>query len=64
MPKLKTRKSVSKRVKITKKGKAKMQKAFKGHLLTTKNRKRKRHLRLKSTIYGKEARKLSGMMPY
>jgi ribosomal protein L35 len=51
-------------VKITKKGKAKMQKAFKGHLLTTKNRKRKRHLRLKSTIYGKEARKLSGMMPY
>ncbi|MCK4957264.1 MAG: 50S ribosomal protein L35 [Candidatus Cloacimonetes bacterium] len=52
MPKLKTRKGVAKRFKVTGKGKLKRFKAFKNHILTKKTTKRKRNLR-QSTIVGK-----------
>jgi large subunit ribosomal protein L35 len=45
MPKMKTNKSVSKRFKITAKGKVKRRQANKSHILTKKAPKRKRHLR-------------------
>jgi len=45
MPKLKTKKGVAKRFKITKKGGIKRQKAGRGHLLAKKSRKKKRLLR-------------------
>jgi len=45
MPKMKTRKSVAKRFKVTAKGKIKRPSASRGHLLSAKTRKRKRHLR-------------------
>ena len=64
MPKLKTRKAVKKRFKITKKGKAISKKAFKGHLLTTKNRKRKRSLSQKAVLTSTEAKKIKVMLPY
>ena len=64
MPKIKTRKALIKRIKITKKGKVKKAKAFKGHLLTRKSRKRKRHLKQKNTVPSVEAKKFRKMAPY
>lgn len=63
MPKLKTRKSLSKRIKITKKGKVLRSKAGRRHLMSAKNRKRKRTLRRKAIIsVGKKFIKRA--MPY
>ncbi len=45
MPKLKTRKGVAKRVKLTKSGKVKISKTNRRHILTSKIKKRKRQLR-------------------
>ena len=45
MPKMKTRKTVAKRFKLTGTGKIKMMHDGKGHILTIKSRKRKRNLR-------------------
>lgn len=45
MPKQKTRRSVVKRIKITKNGKLKRSKAFRRHLLAGRSQKRKRNLR-------------------
>ncbi|MFC1808072.1 50S ribosomal protein L35 [Candidatus Omnitrophota bacterium] len=62
MPKRKTRKAAAKRVTVTKKGKVKAAKAFTGHLLTSKNRKRKRHLKLKTTFGKVDSKKLREMI--
>ena len=64
MPKLKTRKAVAKRFKITKKGKVKSAKSFRGHLLTGKPRKRKRSLSKKAILGKTAARKIKAMLPY
>lgn len=45
MPKHKTNRSVRKRVKMTKSGKVRRNKAFRRHLLAGRSRKRKRNLR-------------------
>jgi large subunit ribosomal protein L35 len=45
MPKLKTNKSIAKRVRVTKTGKIKRNKPGRRHLLTDKSAKRKRQLR-------------------
>jgi len=45
MPKMKTNRSAAKRFRITKTGKVIRSKAYKRHLLTSKNRKTKRQLR-------------------
>lgn len=45
MPKIKTNRAAAKRFKKTGGGKFKRSKAYKGHLLTKKNTKRKRSLR-------------------
>ena len=45
MPKEKTHKGLAKRVKVTAKRKVKRHKAGKGHLLSSKNAKQRRHLR-------------------
>jgi large subunit ribosomal protein L35 len=45
MPKMKTRKGVTKRVRVTKNGKIMRRKAGLRHLLSGKSRKRKRQLR-------------------
>ncbi len=49
MPKIKSNKAASKRFKKTGTGKLRRNRAYKGHILTKKTRKRKRKLR-KSTI--------------
>jgi len=54
MPKMKTHSGAKKRFKKTANGKIKRKKSGKGHLLTKKDQKRKRHLR-KSTIIDDKA---------
>ncbi|MFH1038738.1 MAG: 50S ribosomal protein L35 [PVC group bacterium] len=58
MPKLKSKKGIRKRIKVTKGGKVQIKRAGKSHLLTTKNRKRKRRLRTERTLGGTTARKI------
>jgi len=64
MPKLKTNRSIAKRFKITKKGKIKCAKAFKGHLLTGKSRKRKRALSKKTILSAVISKKLKARMSH
>ena len=45
MPKLKSKRGAKKRFKVTASGKVKASKPFRRHILTNKNRKRKRNLR-------------------
>lgn len=64
MPKLKTRKSASKRFKRTSKGKIRRKKAYHSHILTKKTRTRKRRLRKQTTVKGPEKKRLKQMVPY
>jgi len=50
MPKMKTHKGAKKRFKVTGTGKVKRMRAFKSHILTKKDPKRKRRLRQATTI--------------
>jgi large subunit ribosomal protein L35 len=52
MPKQKTKKSIQKRVRLTKKGHLKRSKAFRSHLLSHKNGKRRRQLRSAAFVEG------------
>ena len=63
--KLKTRKGIAKRFKLSKKGKIKYPHSGKSHLLSNKKTKRKRHLRKSAFIKGKKDIKyLKRMLPY
>jgi|GEM_PF-1403959 len=62
MPKLKTKKSVKKRMKVTKNGKVKMSKAGRRHLMACKNGKRRRHLRKKENVQGGIAKTMADLM--
>lgn len=65
MGKLKTKKGVAKRFKLTKKRKVKYTSGGKSHLSTSKKPKRLRSLRKRSTLGGKkEAKFLKKMLPY
>ncbi len=50
MPKLKTKRTLYKRIKITKRGKILRRRAGKSHLLTGKSRKKKRGLKRSATL--------------
>ena len=52
MPKQKTHKGMKKRYKLTASGKVKHRKRGRGHLLSSKSSKRKRHLRQDAVIGG------------
>ena len=62
MPKMKTRKSISKRFRVTATGKLKRRKAGKKHLLSHKAPKRKRQLRRPLTEATKIAKKYVDLM--
>lgn len=64
MPKLKTRKGIAKRFKITKKGKIKRQRAGRGHLLAKKSRKRKRRLKKSALVSRTDKKAIKMLMPY
>lgn len=64
MPKLKTKKSVAKRFKLTKSGKIKRQHGFRGHILSKKSRRRKRGLRQAALVHGSDLKKVIKWLPY
>lgn len=65
MPKLKNKKGVAKRFKLTKKGKIKYVACGKSHLLSSKKTKRLRGLRKPKTLEGRqEIKYIKRMLPY
>ena len=64
MPKLKTKKAVSKRVKVTGTGKLKKTKANKQHILTKKSTKRKRDLRKADFVDSTNLKQMKRVLPY
>ena len=64
MPKMKTKKSASKRFKVRASGSIKRGQAFKRHILSSKTTKRKRGLRGTTVVDDSDAKKLARMLPY
>ncbi len=64
MPKLKTSRSVKKRIRITKTGKAKHFKAYRRHLLVLKRSKRKRTLGKPAFVAKGELKSINKLLPY
>lgn len=64
MPKMKTRKGIAKRFKVTKRRKILRRKGGKGHLLTVKTKKRKRSLRRATLVSKSERVKILRLLPY
>ncbi len=64
MPKMKTHKGAAKRFKKTATGKIKRGKAFKRHILTSKDTKRKRQLDTDTLVSAADAPKVRRMIPY
>jgi large subunit ribosomal protein L35 len=62
MPKMKTSKSIKKRVKVTGSGKLKRRKAFLGHLLSGKRPKRKRRLKRGGLIKAADERRMNCLL--
>ena len=61
--KLKTKRAILKRYKITKTGKILRRQAFRGHILEKKSSNRKRHLR-KKTLLSSQDKKLIRLLLY
>lgn len=59
MQKLKTKKGVVKRMKLTKTGKVKRHHAFTSHIMVRRSRKRKRHLRAAAVLTGRTGRNMA-----
>ncbi len=64
MPKIKTCRGAAKRFTVLKSGKVKRKKAYHSHILTCKNRKRKRELRHGTTVDATDMAKLARLLPY
>ena len=64
MPKIKTHRGAAKRFKKTATGKFKRTKAFKRHILTSKPKHRKRHMRGLEVVSPADAKRLKLMLPY
>ena len=64
MPKLKTKKGVAKRFKITKSGKIKKRSAGRGHILSKMSRKRKRKLRKGGYVSATQEKMIRRLLPY
>jgi len=63
MPKIKTNRSAAKRFRVTGSGKFKFEKAFGGHILTSKSRKRKRSLRKGQMVDSTNVKSIRRMLP-
>lgn len=64
MPKLKTRKCISKRVKRTGTGKFRFFKPGRRHLMTGKSGKRKRHMRRDGILPASHDKRIAKALPY
>ncbi|MFC1704196.1 50S ribosomal protein L35 [Candidatus Omnitrophota bacterium] len=62
--KLKTRKGVAKRFKLTKTGKIKRSRAYKSHILSKKTSRRKRRLRKPDLVSAHQTQQIKRMLPY
>jgi large subunit ribosomal protein L35 len=63
MPKMKTHRGAAKRFKRTGSGKFSRMKAGKSHILTKKNRKRKRRLRTGALVASVDEKRLQQLLP-
>lgn len=64
MPKMKTHRGAAKRFTATASGRFKRSKAYKSHILTKKNTKRKRHLDTPGMVSESDHFRVSRMLPY
>ena len=64
MPKIKTNRAAAKRFRVTGTGKIKRNKGFKSHILSSKGKKRKRHLRKAGLVSAVESRNIRQLIPY
>jgi large subunit ribosomal protein L35 len=64
MPKIKTHRGAAKRFSLTAKGKVKRNKAYASHILTKKNRKRKRNLRQSGLLNERDMKGIKRLIPY
>jgi large subunit ribosomal protein L35 len=64
VPKIKTNRSAAKRFRVTGTGKIKRNKGFKRHILSSKGKKRKRHLRQATTVSAVESKNIRQLIPY
>ncbi len=64
MPKIKTHRGAAKRFSLTSKGKVKRNKAYASHILTKKNRKRKRNLRQSGLLNESDMKGIKRLIPY
>lgn len=64
MPKLKTNRGAAKRFRVTAKGKLKHRRAFRSHILTSKEHKRKRQLRAPGIVDSTNMNLLRQLLPY
>ncbi len=64
MPKLKTHRGAAKRFKISGKGKVIINHCNKSHILTKKDRKRKRRLRKHDVAFEGDAKVIKRLLPY
>ncbi len=62
MPKMKSRRGAKKRFKVTASGKIKSRRAYKSHILTKKNAKRKRNLRKPAYMHPSDAKRAHKMI--
>ncbi len=62
MPKMKTHKGAAKRFRVTGGGKLMREKAFKSHILTKKNAKRKRRLGTDGEVAASDSRKVKRLL--
>jgi large subunit ribosomal protein L35 len=64
MPKMKTHRGAAKRFKLTASGKVKRSKAYASHILTSKERKRKRNLRQSALVNKSDQDRIKKLLPY
>jgi large subunit ribosomal protein L35 len=64
MPKMKSNSGAKKRFKVTGSGKIKRKKAFKSHILTKKNSKRKRQLGKDTLVHASNEKAVRKLLPY
>jgi len=64
MPKLKTNRGAAKRFRKTASGILKRKRAFKNHILTKKNSKRKRNLRSADYVADGDSRRINKLVPF
>ena len=64
MPKIKTKRSAAKRIRVTGTGKLMRAKGWKKHLLEWKSSKRKRHLGKETVIAPADEKRIRRLVPY